>query len=98
MRLLQRPRTAGYVAVVPRRAAIRERVFGPGPEHDLDPFLEPRLGRVAIKPMLEIITRHAAAQAYVQAPARQDVEHRALFSEPHRIVERQDIDEVSEPQ
>jgi hypothetical protein len=65
---------------------------------DFDAFLEARLRRVAIQAMLEIIPRHAATQPHVQPSAGEDVQHRAFLGEAHRIVERQDIDQVAEPQ
>ena len=83
---LERPRAARDVDIVPGLTGIREGILPPGALENFNALLEAGLSRVAIEPMLEVVAGHPAPQPHVQPSAREDVEHRALLREAHRIV------------
>ena len=84
MRFLQRLGPAGDLFITPSFAGVTERLAGPRAHEDLDAFFEARLGGFAVEPMFHVVFGHAAAEADVQPPAGENIQHGALFGEPHR--------------
>ncbi len=91
MRLLHRARPQRDVAVRPELALVGEHVLGPGAGDDFVGFLEAgarfRQGDVVHL----VFARNAAGEAGDQPAVRQAVEHRQLFRQAQRLVQRQQV-------
>ena len=74
-----------------------EVLVGPDAANDVEGF-EKRLARLLlVEPKrLEFRRAQAAAEAHVEAPASQIVEHRRLLGDEQRMPERQDVDHTAE--
>ena len=88
---LHRARPDRDVLVRPELAFVGEHVLGPGAGDDLEGFLEAgaRFGQRHVVHL--VFARDAAREAGDQPAVRQAVEHRQLFGQPQRFVQRQQI-------
>jgi hypothetical protein len=75
-----------------------ELVLRPRAEDDLHPLLEARahLVEVEVEPR-DLLEVDAAPEAVLQAPVREQVEHRRLLRQAQRLVEGHDVDHDAEP-
>ena len=91
MRPLHRARPDRHVLVRPELALVGEHVLGPGAGDDLEGFLEAgaRFGQRHVVHL--VFARNAAREAGDQPAVRQAIEHRQLFGQPQRLVQRQQI-------
>ena len=91
MRLLHRARPDRDVLVRPELALVGEHVLGPGAGDDLVGFLEAR-ARIRQRHVVDLVlARDAAREARDQPAVRQAVEHRQLFGQPQRLMQRQQV-------
>ena len=89
MRLLHRLRQDLYSVEAEMLAGKGQPVLGPGAQHNLDRFVEPRgaflWGHAEI---LKLDPRETAPGAPIHPPAGQHVEQCHFFGEPQRVIER----------
>src|SRR6185437_7607031 len=100
MRILHGRRFNDDIFKMPKTALVRKAATrGPCARHDLDRFLEPRLGlfRRNLK-ALEFAVPVALADTEVEATMRQEIESRGFFSEQDGIVPRRNDHRRTEPQ
>src|ERR1051325_9314243 len=96
MRFLKRPGTAGDVHVIPCSPLKIKRILCPCAGENLDAFFKARLSGIAIESVLEIVARNAAPQTNVETAAGENIQDRAFLGEPHRVMQRQYVDEIAE--
>ena len=98
MRLLERARIDRGTLDRIEVAVMLELDVRPGSAHEVEAFLEPRSQLVEVHPeLLDLLEVDAAADADLEPPVREDVEHRALLGEPERLVEGHDVDHRADP-
>ena len=89
----------GHVCELVICAAEREFVSGEHLLDDLEFFLIARRRRARIEPVeAGFDRRDAAADAHLEPAAAEIVEHRDLFGDADRMIERQQIHERAQPQ
>ncbi len=90
-RLLQRARPQRHILVIPEAAAIRKDVLAPGAGDDVERLFEAG-ARVGERHVVDLVfARNAAGKARDQPAVRHAVEHRQLFGEAQRLVQRQQV-------
>lgn len=99
MRALQRREGQRHVAIGVVLAGMIDAAVAPTAEDHLERFHVHRLrfGRIDAEGG-DLPGQHAAADADLQTPARQIIEHAQLLDQPQRIVERQAEHHRAEPE
>jgi hypothetical protein len=99
MRLLERLELDRHVGIVIKFAVKRERPPGQRLAQDLQRFEIHLLPVVGLDPVIGGLDRRdAAADAELEAPPAELVEHANLLHHPQRMVERKGIDQRTEAQ
>jgi hypothetical protein len=99
MRLLERLELHRHVGIVVELAVKRERAAGQRLAHDLQRFEIHLLPMVGIDPEISGLDRRdAAADAELEAPPAQRVEHADLLDQAQRVMERKRVDQRTEAQ
>ena len=90
-RLLHRARPQRHILVAPELAAVGKHLLGPRPGDDLERLVEAG-ARLRQRHVVDLVfARDAAGKAGDQPPVRHAIEHRQLFGQPQRLVQRQQI-------
>ena len=99
MRLLQRPQRDRHVVIEVAAAFETERLrYQAGPDAVVG--LEKNVTRIVVHDIVkfQLIGRHAAADADIEAAVAQMIEHADFLDQPQRRIERQQVDQRAEPQ
>jgi hypothetical protein len=99
MRLLQRMQHDRHVAVMMVGAVIGQHVVTGHARHDAAVGIDKDLARFVVVDIVvaDLVRRHAAADPDIEAPTGEVIEHRDLLQKPQRRIERQQINQRTEP-
>jgi hypothetical protein len=98
MRLLQRPQCDRHVVVDVVLALVGERIGGQTGT-DAGESVEENIARIVVLDLvvLELVGRHAAADADVEPAIAQVIEHADFLDQAQRRIERQQINQRAKP-